>query len=65
MTITRHQARGKSRYATKREAIRYAIASSKRSELPLRVYRCPTCKGFHLTKRAEWTEVARRLADRT
>lgn len=48
---------GKNRYSDEGYAIRNAIASSRRGGLPLRTYRCPDCKGWHLTKRREWHEV--------
>lgn len=58
--IKRYQPCGKARYATERQAIRVAMSSSRRSGLPLRVYRCPECKGWHLTKRPTWRPAARK-----
>jgi hypothetical protein len=45
---------GKRRYETNRFAIAAALRASRRSGLPLRVYRCSDCGGWHLTKRPEW-----------
>lgn len=47
---------GKNRHIHESHAIRSAIASSRRGGLALRVYRCPGCKGWHLTKRRDWQE---------
>ena len=41
----------KKTYKTKREAIRFALLSSRAGAPPLRVYPCKDCQGFHLTKR--------------
>lgn len=40
---------GKRRHTSERSAIAAAIRLS-RGNRPLRVYRCPLCKGWHLTK---------------
>lgn len=52
----KHPVCGKVRHTNQSAAIASAIRSSKRGGTPLRVYRCPGCKGFHLTKRPEWSE---------
>jgi hypothetical protein len=44
----------KRRYPTQREAISAAMRASYRSGLGLRVYRCPTCHGYHLTRKKQW-----------
>lgn len=55
MTVSQHRSCGKVRYTSERTAIRRAIASSRRAGLALRVYRCPDCEGWHLTKKPTWT----------
>lgn len=44
----------KKRYAVERHAISAVLRAARRSGLPLRVYRCPACHGWHLTKRRTW-----------
>ncbi|GAA1537106.1 hypothetical protein GCM10009788_44690 [Nocardioides humi] len=51
MKATQHKPCGKNRYASQREAIRNALAASRKSGYALRVYRCSKCKGWHLTKK--------------
>lgn len=45
---------GKRRHKTQTSAIAAALRLSRRGH-PLRVYRCPTCGDWHLTKRPTWT----------
>lgn len=59
MTVRQHRPCGKVRYTSERTAIRKAIASSRHAGLALRVYRCPDCKGWHLTKKPKWTATHR------
>lgn len=47
---------GKHRYPAWDIAVRYALRASKRAGRPMRVYECPACHGFHLTRRTTWTE---------
>lgn len=45
---------GKRRHTSQRAAIAAAIRLS-RNNVPLRVYRCPFCHGWHLTKQQRRT----------
>jgi hypothetical protein len=54
MAIKEVSACGKVRYTSEHKAIGAAIRSSRRGGLPLRVYQCPGCHGWHLTKRPVW-----------
>jgi hypothetical protein len=54
-----HRPCGKVRYTNERTAIRKAILSSRHAALALRVYRCPGCKGWHLTKKPTWMATPR------
>lgn len=47
---------GKTRYTHEKAAIRAAMGASRRSGLGLRVYRCPDCRGWHLTKKKSWVD---------
>lgn len=47
--------KGKRRHRTEQAAIAAAIRLSHFNR-PLRVYHCPVCSGFHLTKRPTWTD---------
>lgn len=57
MTLDLAAARGsclkKSRYSTEGLAERVAAKAKKARGVELRVYYCPTCYGYHLTKMAE------------
>lgn len=46
---------GKHSYPDWGTGVRYALRRSRRSGKALRVYACP-CGGFHLTRRAAWSE---------
>jgi hypothetical protein len=46
---------GKRRHINELSAIAAAIRLSGARATPLRVYRCPDCAGWHLTKRRTWT----------
>lgn len=45
---------GKRRHPDELTAIASAIRCSARRGTPLRVYLCPDCDGWHLTRRARW-----------
>lgn len=45
--------RRKRQYGTKTVALQEANRQGARYGMPLRVYRCPTCHEWHLTKRLE------------
>lgn len=47
-------ASGKRRYPDELTAIAAALRCSKRRGVALRVYRCPDCEAFHLTRRRRW-----------
>lgn len=44
---------GKRRHRSQMSAIAAAIRLS-RNNVPLRVYQCPACHGWHLTKKPTW-----------
>ena len=47
---------GKRRCHTHEQAVAYALHLTRRCGHPLRVYECPTCSGWHVTKRTTWEE---------
>lgn len=49
-------ASGKHTHSTFEAAVPYALRRSRATGRPFRIYACPHCTGFHLTKRATWTE---------
>lgn len=51
------QACGKDRHPSEMSAISAALRASKRAGIPLRVYFCGDCKGYHLTKRVHVARV--------
>jgi len=52
----KHPACGKRRCATKADAITYVLYLARKTADPLRIYPCPKCDGFHLTKLPEWKD---------
>jgi hypothetical protein len=40
----------KSRYKTRTKALLHALSRVRNGAPPLRAYRCPECRGWHLTK---------------
>lgn len=44
----------KVRYGTERKALRVADRRFRKVGVELRVYSCPLCQGFHLTKKKDW-----------
>jgi hypothetical protein len=44
-----HGCTGKKRYVSEIEAIRAAIVTSAKWARPMRHYRCPACRGYHVT----------------
>lgn len=44
----------KVRYGTERKALSVADRRWKKARVELRVYPCPLCQGFHLTKTKNW-----------
>lgn len=52
-TVEQFKCHAKRRHASKRVAARSAKEAQHRVALPLNVYRCPHCKGWHLTTRAQ------------
>lgn len=53
----KHDACGKRRCRTLDQAIAYALYLTKsRAGHPLRVYGCPACGGWHVTKIKTWQE---------
>jgi len=50
--MTDHETCGsKRRYWTKVDALVQMEIAMNRFDSPMRVYRCPTCKGWHLSKK--------------
>lgn len=47
---------GKRRCDNYQHAITYLLWLSRKTRDPLRIYRCPECDGFHLTKRPTWKD---------
>lgn len=47
---TRCESCGKNRYRSYRSALHTLLRVAHRTGLALRIYHCPTGKGFHLTK---------------
>lgn len=45
---------GKRSYPDELRAIAAAIRCSAKRGVPLRVYECPSCHGWHLTRRKAW-----------
>lgn len=56
MTATICVKTGKHRHATWAQAVGPTLRSSKRAGRAMRIYHCPACDGFHMTKRTTWTE---------
>lgn len=54
MTVAVCMASGKHRYPTWSAAVGPAVRSTQRAGRPMRIYRCPDCAGYHLTKRIKW-----------
>ena len=52
----KHKPCGKRRCATYEDALAYLLRLSRLSKDPLRIYECPTCSGWHLTKRPDWED---------
>lgn len=52
----KHPACGKRRCASKEQAVAYVLHLARRTTDPLRVYLCPACAGWHVTKRPEWKD---------
>lgn len=52
----KHTACGKRRCKSYDQAIGYALHLTRRCGHPLRIYACPTCGGWHVTKRARWED---------
>lgn len=50
----KHPACGKRRCRSEAQAVSYALYLTKRCGHPLRVYRCPACRGWHVTKTKTW-----------
>jgi hypothetical protein len=46
-----HGCKSKRRYTTEAFAQRVAMRATRQRGTPLRVYPCPLCKGWHITKR--------------
>ena len=44
----------KQRYESQKQAIRAVLSYSRKRGVALRVYRCPLCKAWHLTRRKSW-----------
>lgn len=56
---------GKFKYPSELAAIRRAIRSSAKRGTPLRVYRCPACRSFHLTKKKQFASTVVDINERT
>lgn len=52
----KHKPCGKRRCATYDQALAYLLRLARLSKDPLRIYECPDCAGFHLTKRHDWED---------
>ncbi len=47
---------GKRRCSTKDQALAYVLRLARVSADPLRIYLCPACAGWHVTKKPEWKD---------
>ena len=52
----KHPDCGKRRCETYEQALGYLLWLARKSKDPLRIYECPRCRGFHLTKLPVWVE---------
>lgn len=52
----KHDGCGKRRCATYEQAVGYVLWLARRSKDPLRIYPCPDCSGYHVTKRRTWED---------
>lgn len=59
MTATICLASGKHRHDTWAQAVGPALRASQRAGRAMRIYHCPGCDGFHMTKLAVWIEKRR------
>lgn len=56
MTATVCLTTGKHRHPTWRAAVGPTLRAARRSGRPMRIYHCPHCAGFHMTKLTVWIE---------
>jgi hypothetical protein len=56
MTATICLTSGKHRHPTWAATVGPALRAAKRSGRPMRIYHCPACGGFHMTKLAVWID---------
>lgn len=52
----KHPDCGKRRCETYEQALGYVLWLAGKSKDPLRIYACPRCDGFHVTKRPTWED---------
>lgn len=52
----KHPKCGKHRCTDEQHAMRYVLWLCRKTTTPLRVYECPDCAGWHVTKRPTWED---------